>query len=139
MNSRFHRHPNWDIALRRLQAVLPAGDDFLPDTIHRAHPVDGHRIDLEGRTDAAIARDLWRLVPKPSGGELIVVTDASWGPDGCGPFFIDAAFLDGLISEHPERVGHVFFDGDVIILELDSNRLTVVHHEGVAWSFTIDR
>lgn len=119
--------------------MLAAADDFLPDTIHRAHPVDGHRIDLEGQTDAAIAQDLWRLVPKPSGGELIVVTDASWGPEGCGPFFIDAALLDDLIRDHPDRVGHAFFEGDVIILEPVSDRLTVVHHEGVAWSSTVDR
>jgi hypothetical protein len=81
---------------------------------------------------------LWTLVPKPSSGELIIVTEASWGPDFHGPFFIDAELLDAFISEHPERAGHVFFEGDVIILEPDSRRLIVVHHEGVAWSFTRD-
>lgn len=138
MTSAFYRHPNWDTALRRLQAIVPTAEGFLPDQIEVAERVQRHRIDLDDRTDAAIAHDLWAVVPKPSSGELIVVTEASWGPDFNGPFFIDAELLDGFINEHPERAGRVFFEGDVIILEPDSRRLIVVHHEGVAWLFALD-
>jgi hypothetical protein len=63
-------------------------------------------------------------------GDTLIVVDASFAPDR-GAFLIDGADLQRLVSEHLERYGAVFFDGDVIIVEAHGSRMWLFHHEGV--------
>jgi hypothetical protein len=63
-------------------------------------------------------------------GDTLLVVEASFAPDR-GAFLIDGADLERFVSEHLERYGAVFFDGDVIIVEAHGSQVWLFHHEGV--------
>jgi hypothetical protein len=62
-------------------------------------------------------------------GVLLVLTEASFA-SRIGAFEVDAQSLGALVSQHLERFGECFFNGDVIIAERDGHRLWLFHHEG---------
>lgn len=63
-------------------------------------------------------------------GDTLVVVDSCF-PPGRGAYLIDGANLRRFVSEHLERHGAVFFDGDVVIVEAHGSRIWLFHHEGV--------
>jgi hypothetical protein len=66
-------------------------------------------------------------------GATLIVTEASFFRD-LGAFLIDGDDLQRFVSEHLIRYGEVFFNGDVVIVEMHGSRIWLFHHEGMyAW------
>ena len=47
-----------------------------------------------------------------------------------GAFRVDVSELGSLVAQHLERYGECFFNGDVVVVQLDGERLWLFHHEG---------
>jgi len=82
----------------------------------------------EAMTDEALAATTG-LTQLGLQGSLIIVTEASFTP-GRGALMIDSSDLAALVSEHLSLYGECFFNGDVIVAEIQGARVWLFHHEG---------
>ena len=62
-------------------------------------------------------------------GKLYAITDLS-NIKACGPFEIGEDNIFRFALEYYNYFGECFFDGDVIILSLDTKKAWIFHHEG---------
>jgi uncharacterized protein YjaG (DUF416 family) len=62
-------------------------------------------------------------------GPLLVATEAGFAKKR-GAFVVDARDLGALVSQHLERCGESFFNGDAIVVEREGARIWLFHHEG---------
>jgi hypothetical protein len=82
----------------------------------------------EAWDDVALAKAIG-LVATAFEGDVFVLTEASFALN-LGAFLIPASYLDQLVTEHLERYGECFFNGDVVVLEASGKKLWLFHHEG---------
>jgi len=63
-------------------------------------------------------------------GPLLLITEASFAPDR-GGFIVPASRLANFVAEHLKEYGECFFNGDVIVAELQGRKVWLFHHEGL--------
>jgi hypothetical protein len=75
-------------------------------------------------------QSLWALTGASGSlsGEVLLISEASFNP-GAGAFQLDASELPAAIVEHQRRFEPVF-NGDVVIIELQTKRVFCMHHAG---------
>jgi hypothetical protein len=124
------RHPNWLLAERLLQAVRPGSTTFLPDGIAGLSSRSWSPFPFEDWSPPHVRDALLGRCRPLMPGNLVVVTDASFGA-ATGPFFVHSDDLPGLIDEHPDRCGSPFLDIDLVIVSPLQGAVLVVHHNGL--------
>jgi hypothetical protein len=82
----------------------------------------------EGLSDLEIFQELVQL--RSMSGNLYIVTEASYRK-GLGPFKIGSSAVGELVAGHLPAYGEAFFNGDVLIADLDHKLMWAFHHEGV--------
>lgn len=126
----------WRSAEDMFQKINPGCLGLLPDQVLQGlEPADvlSYPIDLKipedsGNGDLEIAEQVWSRVQRPSGGFVVVITDAMW--QNGSPVVVSGARLDDLISEHGTIYNDAAFAGDVLLADLEASRIIVVSHEG---------
>lgn len=131
MNEGGRRHPNWMFALSLLSRVRPGAIGFDPDEIDGLGPDSWRPLDSGLTTDAEIAAFLASTFGPLESQLIVAVTFASHLND-VGPFFVDTTSLGALIESHADLFDDPFFSGDATMLDADSGRVWVVHHDGLA-------
>ena len=122
-------HPNWWLALKCAEAVIPGISGLEHHEISDLATAEWTPLDTDDRSDEEIWRELRPQITKRLNGQLVVITFASFA-SGAGPFFVEAEDLDRLVAEHATLLGDVFFSGDVSIWAPPSRTLIAVHHDG---------
>jgi hypothetical protein len=132
---------SWEQALAELRRFVPTVSFFLSvDRVSAAAeviagPTDWHRFPgWENLPDTEILQTILANRPPPAG--RLVVATMHMGFRG-SPIECLAEDLCELVTGHLKSAGVCFFDGDVVILEVDARALTIFHHEGyfAHWRF----
>ncbi|MCG8420819.1 MAG: hypothetical protein MJE77_23100 [Proteobacteria bacterium] len=107
----------------RLTAMTPDALAAAISTVEWAHLPDWEELD-----DVEIAKTS-ALDKMGLKGQLLIITEASYGK-GNGAFLLDASDLMNFINEHLGKYRECFFNGDVVIVELEGKHVWLFHHEG---------
>lgn len=125
-------HPNWDIAIGLLAAVLPGSTGYSPEGIAGHTSDDWQPFDLEDRDLDEVEDDLLDHCAEMT-GPLIVVNDTSFASHTFrrGPYFVEAAKLREFAKSFSERVGSYLMDGHVIIISPATGIVVMVQDDGL--------
>lgn len=122
--------------------AVPGPASLTPDAVLLAAGKAGFGIKSKrmGAWETRDDHDLLAELVREAGtfkGELVLVTEASFGPD-VGAFRFDAAMFPAAIGEHQRRYEPVF-NGDVLLLVLAEKRILCVHHENHLFQVTLQQ
>lgn len=118
--------PDWQSALDVARRINPNATGLSLDEVFSG--TEATWSELNGsQPDVQVAEEMWSLIDRPSGLAL-VVTGASW--KSMGPLPIMRLRFDDLVRRHGELFGDTFFSDDVLIVDVDGERLIAASHQG---------